>query len=117
MAENTLMDARTVGIVGARGHTGAELIRLIAGHPRFELAFVSSRELDGQPVSAHVPEYRGTLHYANIAHESLVDFAVDACVLALPNGKSGACIAGLLAHGGDPVIVDLSADHRFDDDW
>src|SRR3546814_16071544 len=61
MAENNFGDARTVGIVGARGHTGAELIRLIAGHPRFELVFVSSRELDGQPVSAHVAEYEGSL--------------------------------------------------------
>jgi N-acetyl-gamma-glutamyl-phosphate reductase len=117
MAEGILAEARIVGIVGARGHTGAELIRLIAGHPRLELAFVSSRELDGQPVSAHVAEYGGSLRYANIAPESLRDFAVDACVLALPNGKSDACIAGLAAQGGDPVIVDLSADHRFDDDW
>jgi N-acetyl-gamma-glutamyl-phosphate reductase len=112
-----MADRKTVGIVGARGHTGAELIRLIAAHPRFELAFVSSRALDGQPVSAHVPEYRGSLRYTNIAHEALGGFAVDACVLALPNGKSGACIAGLTAQGGDPVIVDLSADHRFDDGW
>jgi N-acetyl-gamma-glutamyl-phosphate reductase len=109
--------ARSVGIVGARGHTGAELIRLLAAHPGFELAFVSSRELDGQPVSAHVPEYRGALRYANIAHESLGGYGVDACVLALPNGKSDACVDGLAGQGADPVIVDLSADHRFDDAW
>ena len=36
-----------IGIVGARGHTGAELIRLVVAHPRLELAFVSSRELAG----------------------------------------------------------------------
>jgi len=107
----------SLGIVGARGHTGAELIRLVAGHPQFELAFVSSRELDGQPVSAHVPEYRGDLHYANIAHEQLSDHVADACVLALPNGKAAACVAGITAQGADPVIVDLSADYRFDDDW
>jgi N-acetyl-gamma-glutamyl-phosphate reductase len=106
----------SVGIVGARGHTGAELIRLLAAHPSFELAFVSSRELDGQPVSTHVAEYTGTLRYENIAHEHLGARRVDACVLALPNGKSGACLAGLAA-GGAPVIVDLSADHRFDDAW
>jgi N-acetyl-gamma-glutamyl-phosphate reductase len=108
---------KTVGIVGARGHTGAELIRLLSAHPGFELAFVSSRELDGQPVSAQVAEYHGGLRYANIPHEALGGFGVDACVLALPNGKSEACIAGLAAQGGDPVIVDLSADHRFDDGW
>jgi N-acetyl-gamma-glutamyl-phosphate reductase len=47
---------KSIGIVGARGHTGAELIRLIAAHPALELAFVSSRELDGQRVDAHVSE-------------------------------------------------------------
>lgn len=109
--------ASTVGIVGARGHTGAELIRLIAGHPRFELAFVSSRELDGQPVSAHVPEYRGDLHYRSLAHEELAGQDVDAFILALPNGHAAACVAGIGAGGADPVIVDLSADYRFDDDW
>jgi len=108
---------KTIGIVGARGHTGAELIRLIAGHPRFELAFVSSRELDGQPVSAHVPEYTGTLRYANIPVAELASHAADACILALPNGHAAACVDSLVAGGADPVIVDLSADHRFDDDW
>ena len=108
---------RTVGIVGARGHTGAELIRLVAAHPHFELAFVSSRELDGQPVSAQVPEYQGELHYASLAHEDLARQSVDACILALPNGHAAACVAGITANGADPVIVDLSADYRFDDNW
>ena len=108
---------RTVGIVGARGHTGAELIRLVAAHPHFELAFVSSRELDGQPVSAQVPEYQGELHYASLAHEDLARQSVDACILALPNGHAAACVAGITDDGADPVIVDLSADYRFDDNW
>ena len=34
-----------IGLVGARGYVGSELIRLLAAHPRFELAYVSSREL------------------------------------------------------------------------
>ena len=129
--------ARTVGIVGARGHTGAELIRLLAAHPGFELAAVSSRELDGQRVSAHVPEYRGELRYRSLAHEELGGLGLDAWILALPNGKSDACIASLATAGAHavtdvdvavdaqanavdargPVIVDLSADHRFNDAW
>jgi N-acetyl-gamma-glutamyl-phosphate reductase len=111
------MSGRTLGIVGARGHTGAELIRLVAAHPGFELAFVSSRELDGQRVSAHVPEYRGGLRYARIEHEALATQGADAYVLALPNGKAGACVAGIARDGATPVIVDLSADHRFDEAW
>ncbi|GGK02657.1 N-acetyl-gamma-glutamyl-phosphate reductase [Luteimonas terricola] len=109
--------ARTVGIVGARGHTGAELIRLLAAHPGFELAAVSSRELDGQRVTEHVSGFHGELRYASLAHDELGSLGLDAWVLALPNGKSDACIASLAESGAEPVIVDLSADHRFDDDW
>ena len=45
-----MSDRRTVGVVGARGHTGAELVRLIAGHPSLDLVFAGSRELAGDPV-------------------------------------------------------------------
>ena len=62
---------KTIGIVGARGHAGAELIRLVAGHPGLELAFVSSRELAGQPVRDHVAEYAGALRYENLSHEDV----------------------------------------------
>ncbi|TAK38431.1 MAG: N-acetyl-gamma-glutamyl-phosphate reductase [Lysobacteraceae bacterium] len=107
----------TVGIVGARGHTGVELIRLLAAHPRFEIGFVSSRALDGQRVADHVPEYQGELRYGAPEHGALPALGAEAVVLALPNGKSDACIAAYDAAGQDPVIVDLSADHRFDDHW
>lgn len=111
-----------LGIVGARGHTGVELIRLVAGHPRFDLAFVSSRELDGQRVADHVDAWRGNLRYSAPAHEALPGQGADAVVLALPNGKAAACVAAFDAAGAapattDPVIVDLSADYRFDDSW
>ena len=108
---------KSIGIVGARGHTGTELIRLIAAHPAFELAFVSSRELDGQRVDAHVPEYRGELRYCAPAHEDLPRLGADVVILALPNGKAAACVDAFDAAGADPVIVDLSADYRFDRSW
>lgn len=110
------MTAR-IGLVGARGHVGAELIRLFAGHPGFELGFVSSRELEGQAVSAHVPEVAGDLRYRNIDHVALGAEPVDAYVLALPNGKAAACVDGIAPGNADAVVLDLSADYRFDDDW
>jgi len=106
-----------IGIVGARGHVGVELIRLLAAHPRFALAFVSSRELAGQRVADVVSEFRGELRYAAIDHEQLAEQGADAYVLALPNSKAAACVDGIAAGGDDPVIVDLSADYRFDDGW
>ena len=111
------MARKTIGIVGARGHVGAELIRLLAGHPGFELGFVSSRELVGQRVADHVDGYRGEVRYSAPSHEELPGTGVDALVLALPNGKAEACVAAFDATGVDPVIIDLSADHRFDERW
>ena len=111
------MNAIKVGLVGARGHTGAELIKLLAVHPRFELAFMTSRELDGQRVADHNPGFNGALRYSNPAHDALPALGADAVILALPNGKAGAIVDAYDAAGTDPVIVDLSADHRFDPRW
>ena len=108
---------KTIGLVGARGHTGAELIRLIAGHPQLELGFVSSRELAGQRVSEHIEGFVGDLRYENLAHEAVGARGMDAVILALPNGKSEEIVAALQANAPDTVIVDLSADHRFSEDW
>ena len=110
--------SETIGLVGARGHVGAELIRLIADHPHFELAFVSSRERAGQRVAEHVPGYEGWLLYSSPEPRDLPGIEADALVLALPNGKADAYVSAFDANeGAGPVIVDLSADYRFDDDW
>ena len=108
---------KRIGIVGARGHTGAELIKLVAAHPSLELAYVSSRELDGQRVDAHISDYRGDLRYSSPAHEDLPALDADVVVLALPNGKAAVCVEAFDKAGKDPVIVDLSADYRFDNKW
>ena len=108
---------KTIGLVGARGHTGAELIRLIARHPQLELGFVSSRELAGQRVSEHIEGFVGDLRYQNLAHEAVGARGMDAVILALPNGKSEEIVAALQVNAPDTVIVDLSADHRFSEEW
>ena len=69
---------KTIGIVGARGHTGAELIRLIGNHPQLELVFVSSRELAGQRVSEHIAGWSGELRYESLGHEQVAAKAADA---------------------------------------
>jgi N-acetyl-gamma-glutamyl-phosphate reductase len=108
---------KTVGIVGARGHTGSELIRLIARHPLLALSFVSSRELDGERVSDHVDEFAGDLRFENLGPEAVAVRGADAVILALPNGKSADYVRPLGENAPSTVIVDLSADHRFDDTW
>ena len=103
---------KTIGIIGARGHTGAELIRLIAAHPGLDLAFVSSRELDGQRVADHVSGYAGELRYVNLDPAATGAQAVDAVVLALPNVPlcTPDC-AGLCAECGGKW-AELGPDHR-----
>src|SRR5690348_9398964 len=106
-----------VGIIGARGHTGAEMIALIAHHPQLELAFVSSRERVGQRVADHVSAFTGELRYETLDEEQTARKGADAVILALPNGKSGPFVQALDAHTSQTIIVDLSADHRFEDNW
>ena len=108
---------KTLGIVGARGHTGAELIRLVDAHPGLELAFVSSRELAGHRLADHNDAYRGELRYENVSHEQVAAKGADVVVLALPNGKSAEIVAAIDAAAPQTLVVDLSADHRFDPAW
>ena len=107
----------TLGIVGARGYTGAELIRLVAAHPAIELAFVSSRELAGQRVADNNAAYTGELRYENLDAEAVAAKGMDAVVLALPNGLAAPFVAAIDAAKPETVIVDLSADYRFDPTW
>ena len=108
---------KTIGIVGARGHTGSELIRLVAAHPGLELAFVSSRELDGQRVAEHNDGWQGELRFESLDPEAVAAKGADAVILALPNGKAAPFVAAIDAAKPDTVIVDLSADYRFDAGW
>jgi N-acetyl-gamma-glutamyl-phosphate reductase len=108
---------KRIAIVGARGHAGAALIRLIARHPALELAFVSSRELAGQRVCDHVPEFTGELRYENLDAAAVAARSVDVVVLALPNGKAAPYVTAINGQSPQSVIVDLSADYRFDDAW
>jgi len=108
---------KTVGIVGARGHTGAELIRLVASHPGLELAFVSSRELDGQRVADHSDAYAGELRYASLDPAAVAAHGADVVILALPNGKAAPYVEAIDAARPGTLVVDLSADYRFDPGW
>ena len=106
-----------IGLVGARGHVGSELIRLVAAHPRFALGFVSSRERAGQRLDEHEPSVTGELRYVNLDAAQAAGQGADALVLALPNGMAAPFVAEVDAQSPRTVVVDLSADYRFDDTW
>jgi len=108
---------KSIGIVGARGHAGAELIRLIVAHPALELVFVSSRELDGQRVAEHVPGFAGALCYTNLDPAAVAAQGADVVVMALPNGKAAPYVEAIDQARPTTLVVDFSADYRFDERW
>jgi len=108
---------KRIGLVGARGHVGSELIRLLARHPGFEIAFVSSRERTGQRLAEHEPAYAGDLRYVSFDAEAVASNGADALVLGLPNGLASPYVAALDGIAPGTVVLDLSADFRFDDAW
>jgi N-acetyl-gamma-glutamyl-phosphate reductase len=102
-----------VGIVGARGYAGAELIGLVERHPRFRLAYAASRSQVGQPVPARAGGGGAELRFVDADPDAVRRQRADAVVLAVPDGATAEYVEAL----GDAVILDLSADHRFDDAW
>lgn len=106
-----------VGLVGARGHTGRELIRLIAGHPDLMLAYAVSREWAGRPVAEIAPEDQDECIFEALGPEEAAKRRADVVILALPDGAGAAYIEAIESNAPHRVIVDLSADRRFDDEW
>ncbi|EME89282.1 uncharacterized protein MYCFIDRAFT_149872 [Pseudocercospora fijiensis CIRAD86] len=108
-----------VAIIGARGYTGQALIDLLNKHPNFELCHVSSRELAGKELKGYDKK---KIIYENLSPEDIRKMAekkaIDCWIMALPNGVCKPYVDAIDESGHtDAVIVDLSADYRFNSDW
>lgn len=108
---------KRIGLVGARGHTGRELIAILGRRDDMALAFAVSRAMAGEPVTALAPEAPAGLLFEALSPEEIAARGADAVILAMPNGQAAAYVAAIEAAAPETVIVDLSADHRFDDAW
>ncbi len=98
-----------VGIIGATGYAGAELVRLLSRHPNVEIVGLSGRDRHDEPIGGHHPHLETT--GLTVGTELPKD--IDAAFLALPHG-SAARIVPDLATGGTAVI-DLGPDFRLRD--
>ena len=97
-----------VAVAGASGYAGGELLRLIAGHPEFDLMTITAHRRAGLPVAAVHPQLVGLdLVLGGTDPAALAD--ADLVFLALPHGESAALAAPLPDIG---QVVDLGADHR-----
>lgn len=101
-----------IAILGASGYTGAELVRLIAGHPNIEIVALSGERKAGMAMADVFPHLRH-MDLPNLCRIEDIDFAgVDLCFCALPHKTSQDVIAALPT---SLKIVDLSADFRLRD--
>ncbi|KAL4794388.1 hypothetical protein BDV19DRAFT_379510 [Aspergillus venezuelensis] len=108
-----------VALIGARGYTGQALISLINAHPHLDLRHVSSRELAGKKLQGYD---KREIIYENLSPEDVKRMSsngdVDCWVMALPNGVCKPFVDAVDQGAQDGnVIIDLSADYRFDDKW
>lgn len=106
MTEKSLL----VGVIGAGGYTGLELLRLIHGHPYVKLHVATSRSHAGQPIAETFPSLRGFVqgHFDPMDSPKLRQCEV--LFMATESGVAMEMTPGLLACGCR--IIDLSADFR-----
>jgi N-acetyl-gamma-glutamyl-phosphate reductase len=101
-----------VGIIGASGYTGGELIRLLAGHPEAKVTALTSRTHVGKKLEEVFPVFvgwDGPVFGGTDTPEAVAD--CDAVFLATPHGVAMELAPTLLANG--QKVIDLGADFRF----
>lgn len=117
---------KRVALIGARGYTGSSLISLLSTHPSLSLSHISSRTLVGQSLPTSIYAKSPQIVYQNLSAKDVETMEekgeVDAWVLAMPNGVGGPFVDAIeraRAKTGrkESVVVDLSADRRFDATW
>lgn len=108
------MDRIRIGIIGARGFTGGELLRLGLQHPVFQVAYVTSESQAGAPVAEGFPGLRGVTDLRFAAYDEAEALAsADVFFFALPDGEPMRKAGALLRAGRR--VVDVSGDFRVRD--
>ena len=112
------MSARAkIGILGASGYTGAELLRLLIRHPRVEIVLLTADRRAGKPMSDVFPQF-APYELPVLTSIEGIDWkqaGLDLAFCALPHGTTQTVIADLLAKAPNTKVVDLSADFRLSD--
>jgi N-acetyl-gamma-glutamyl-phosphate reductase len=106
-----------IGILGASGYTGAELVRLLLRHPRAEIALLTADRRAGKPMADVFPQFAP---YALPTLTSLADadwrsLGLDLVFCALPHGATQTVVTDVLKRAPAIKVVDLSADFRLAD--
>jgi len=101
-----------IGVIGASGYAGGELLRLLSNHPEFEVCTVTAHSNAGEAITSVHPQL---VSYSDMSFSAFDASDFDCCeliFLALPHGESAKVIAAL---NPETKIVDLGADYRLID--
>ena len=108
---------KKIGILGASGYTGAELVRLLLRHPRVEIAVLTADRRAGQMMGDVFPQF-APYDLPRLVTIDEVDWAnagLDLVFCALPHATTQKVLKDVFAKAPDIKIVDLSADFRLED--
>ena len=106
------MRKKQVGIIGATGYTGSELVRILINHPEVEIAMITSESRAGERFSDVHPFFTGIADHILVSSSEVDDYELDLVFLALPHGVSMEFVERFKDKSFK--IVDLSGDFRLD---
>src|SRR6478672_1068546 len=106
-----------IGVLGASGYTGAELVRLLLRHPHVDIGLLTADRRAGKPMADVFPQF-APFDLPTLQALDQVDWpalGLDLAFCALPHGTTQEVISDLLKRMPAMKVVDLSADFRIAD--
>jgi len=106
-----------IGVLGASGYTGAELLRLLISHPRAEIALLTADRRAGQEIGTVFPQFSPFALPTLVSIDGIdwTKAGLDLAFCALPHATTQKVIKDLLGQAPKTKVVDLSADFRLAD--
>lgn len=109
---NYMATQQRVGVIGATGYTGSEMVRLLRYHPHVSIEAITSESRAGERFSDVHPQFRGIVDQTLVTLEEAMKLDLDIVFLALPHGVSMDFVA---SQGYERFrVIDLSGDFRLD---
>jgi N-acetyl-gamma-glutamyl-phosphate reductase len=106
-----------IGVLGASGYTGAELVRLLLCHPNSQVALLTAERRAGKPMAEVFAQFTpfALPTLSAIEDADWEKLSLDMAFCALPHGTTQKVIKDLLARAPRTKVIDLSADFRLSD--
>lgn len=112
------MSTYRIGIMGATGYTGSELVRILSHHPAVEIVYITSESRQGESFADVHPAFMGIAEQVLISAATVLkdpeSYPVDLLFLALPHGVSMDYVKRLSEANYAAKIIDFSGDFRLD---